>query len=324
MNTKINIIVPVYNCKNYLERSLGSLQKQTFTDWEAICIDDGSTDGSAEVLDEYARQDGRFRIYHKKNGGAAAARNMGLKMAQAEYIAMLDADDELFPDALQNMYEAMSTTSCDLVTSEMEIVGIDGKAKKSHIPFKGYMHMLPRFFARYIRKGPVPFMYKKSVIEQYNLQFPENVTVAEDYVFTFCYGICSQSMYILSNPTYRYFYHIRNESLTMRFGDLKNDFSAYTAFVEAPKKVSDFLHAHDFDKKLKKQYDYELCRDFWLMYYMVHNAFKTKESRNQLKRAVEQCKRELSKRLPWWKQITIIDRHPLLAAKLRKIKNAIS
>lgn len=327
MSEKISIIIPVYNCESTLHRSLGSLQKQTFTNWEAICVDDGSTDGSARLLDEYAREDARFKIYHKENGGAASARNVGLKAAKSAYIAMLDSDDEFFPDALQRMYEAISTTSCDLVTSEVEVIRANGVANRDCIPFKGYMSMLPHFFTRYIRKGPVPFLFKKSIIEQYNLSFPEDLVVAEDYVFTFCYGICSKDIYVLQNPTYRYFYHIREDSLTARFASLKNDFSAYKANVETPLRVSKFMHSHDFDKSLVDQFDCELCHEFWRMYYMIYNAFARVgdyKTLRKLKHSIKACKDEMKSLIPWWKWLIIPNRYPRLVPILRKIKKVIS
>lgn len=326
MREKISVIIPVYNCESTLNRSLGSLLKQTFTDWEAICVDDGSMDGSARILEEYARKDRRFRIYHKENGGAASARNVGLKAAKSSYIVMLDSDDEFFPDALQRMYEAISATSCDLVTSETEVVRANGIAVCDYIPFKGYMPMSPRLFVRYIRKGPFPFLFKKSIIEQYNLSFPEDLVVAEDYVFTFCYGICSKNIYVLQNPTYRYFYHMREDSLTTRFANLMNDFLDYRANVETPLRVSRFLHSHNFDEALVKQYDYVLCCEFWRMYYMIYNAFAKVgdyETLHKLNQSLKPCKEEMKRLIPWWKWLTILNRYPRLTSTLRKIKKTI-
>ena len=88
-----SIIIPVYNVAPYLRECLDSVLKQTFTDWEAICVDDGSTDGSGAILDEYAAKDKRFRVIHQANAGVSAARNAALDVVIGEYICFVDADD---------------------------------------------------------------------------------------------------------------------------------------------------------------------------------------------------------------------------------------
>ena len=93
--TKFTIIIPVYNAEKYLKMALDSVLAQSFQDWECICIDDGSKDGSANILDSYALSDERFKIIHQDNGGEGAARNAGLKIAKGEYVALVDSDDVL-------------------------------------------------------------------------------------------------------------------------------------------------------------------------------------------------------------------------------------
>ena len=92
---KFSIIVPVYNVEAYLIRCLDSLRTQTYGDYEALLVDDGSTDSSGRLCDEYAGRDGRFRVIHRINGGLAAARNTGLDAAGGKYIMFLDSDDYL-------------------------------------------------------------------------------------------------------------------------------------------------------------------------------------------------------------------------------------
>lgn len=89
----LSIIIPVYNVEKYIKMCLDSLLRQKTTDIEFICIDDGSTDDSGIICEQYAKKDKRFRIFHKKNEGVSSARNLGLKMAKGEYIAWVDPDD---------------------------------------------------------------------------------------------------------------------------------------------------------------------------------------------------------------------------------------
>lgn len=112
---KVTVLTAVYNAENYLQQCLDSLKNQTLNDCQFICIDDCSTDGSAEILQRYAAEDSRFQILHTPvNSGQAVARNLGLQFAKGEYVAMLDADDWLAPDALMKAYDTIKETpECD-------------------------------------------------------------------------------------------------------------------------------------------------------------------------------------------------------------------
>lgn len=113
---KISIIIPVYNGEEYLEQCIHSVLSQTFDEMEILCIDDGSTDRSSEIIRRCQAEDGRIYLYHQKNQGAGAARNLGIQLAKGKYIAFLDADDYyLEPDALSLMYktcEAKKMAAC--------------------------------------------------------------------------------------------------------------------------------------------------------------------------------------------------------------------
>ena len=119
---KISVLVAVYNAEKYLHECLDSLIGQTMSDIEVICIDDCSTDGSAHILDDYARRDARIRLLHNEhNEGPSRSRNHGLGIAQGEFITMLDSDDWLSPDALQKAYDAFSGQT-DAVLFDLQMV----------------------------------------------------------------------------------------------------------------------------------------------------------------------------------------------------------
>lgn len=124
-NPKISVIVPVYNVERYLRKCLDSIIAQTFSDWECICVDDGSPDNSGKILDEYAAKDKRFVIIHKENGGVSSARNAGLDMARGEYITFCDSDDWVEADWLLVQYT-------DIVSEDFDvcICGFYGKGKQ--------------------------------------------------------------------------------------------------------------------------------------------------------------------------------------------------
>jgi len=104
---KFSIIVPVYNVAPWLDECLGSVARQQFGDWECICVDDGSADASAEILDAWAKRDARFRVVRQPNAGVAAARNRGLALAAGEYVWFVDGDDVVAVDALAGLAEAI-------------------------------------------------------------------------------------------------------------------------------------------------------------------------------------------------------------------------
>ena len=93
MRPKISVIVPVYNTEKYLDRCIQSILAQTYTDFELLLVDDGSTDSSGAICDKYAEQDSRVRVFHKENGGVSSARNQGLDNAKGEWITFVDSDD---------------------------------------------------------------------------------------------------------------------------------------------------------------------------------------------------------------------------------------
>mgnify|MGYP002521066031 CR=1 FL=1 len=112
---ELSFIIPVYNAEEYLPAALDSLKRQTFPDWEAILVDDGSPDGSGALCDAATQADPRFRVIHQKNAGVGAARNAGLDAAKGTYVHFLDADDSLEPEMAQCTLEAARRENADLV-----------------------------------------------------------------------------------------------------------------------------------------------------------------------------------------------------------------
>lgn len=110
----ISVIVPIYNVEQYLHRALDSILSQTHKDWEAILVDDGSTDSSGRIAEEYAVCDSRFKVVHKSNGGLSDARNAGMQHITGEHLLFLDADDFLHPQLMELCLEAMIRDGSDL------------------------------------------------------------------------------------------------------------------------------------------------------------------------------------------------------------------
>ena len=114
MSKLISIIVPIYNVENYLERCLDSILKQTYKKIEIILVDDGSTDKSGTICDEYAKKDNRIKVIHKKNGGLSDARNHGLAIATGDYIGFVDSDDYIAEDMFETLYNLNEEFKSDI------------------------------------------------------------------------------------------------------------------------------------------------------------------------------------------------------------------
>lgn len=117
-DARISVIVPVYNVARYLEECLESIASQTFLEFEVICVDDGSDDGSGGMLDNYASLDRRFRVIHKDNTGYGASMNIGMDAARGEYVGIVESDDRIKPDFLETLYKAAKEDDLDIVKSE--------------------------------------------------------------------------------------------------------------------------------------------------------------------------------------------------------------
>lgn len=112
----ISIIIPIYKVEQYLKRCLDSVAGQSFQDWEAICVNDGSPDGCGRILEEYSKRDSRFKIINKENGGLSDARNVGMQNAEGEYIIFLDSDDLIHPQTMELSYYLAKRDGADMVT----------------------------------------------------------------------------------------------------------------------------------------------------------------------------------------------------------------
>ncbi|MBQ4070298.1 MAG: glycosyltransferase [Alphaproteobacteria bacterium] len=112
----ISVIIPIYNVEKYLRRCLDSVLNQTFQDWEAICVNDGSPDNSAQIIDEYVAKDSRFKVVTKKNGGLSDARNAGMKVATGDYILYLDSDDFIHPQTMEIAHSLALRDGSDIVS----------------------------------------------------------------------------------------------------------------------------------------------------------------------------------------------------------------
>ena len=183
-NPKVSIIIPVFNTpENLLRDCLESAKNQTLKDIEIICVDDGSTDGSGKILNEYAKSDPRFKVFHQKNEGASVARNNGMKMAKGEYIQLLDSDDRIDLTMSEKCYNAAKDYDADIVKCNCA----DQNGGMGYVNLKNFCGTMPRF--KFLGGRNYIFVWngihKKSYLDRYNIRFPDRTAYGEDYMFNF-------------------------------------------------------------------------------------------------------------------------------------------
>lgn len=234
---KISVIVPVYNVEQYLPRCIDSILSQTFTDFELLLIDDGSTDGSDRICDEYEKQDRRIRVFHKENGGVSSARNLGLANSCGEHIVFIDSDDWIGRTHLEELIKFKDN---DIVIGGKTFVGDYRGADK----FEDNRIYLGDDIGKVLKatltdnKLRVPWakLYKKSIIEENNLLFNLHMKIAEDTVFVQQY-LCHCKSICLINAI-SYFYYLKKGFIKYQLTEsellysLKTTISVYDALSQ--------------------------------------------------------------------------------------------
>ena len=205
---QVSVIIPIYNVERYIKECLDSCRKQTLKDIEFICVDDGSTDTSREIIDEYANKDCRFNVVHQENKGAAAARNVGLDMATGEWIAFMDPDD-YYPDkdTLLVMYDNAVRHGVQICGGSVWLLKSQGRRleKKSRY-FSGYQFSQDGIIAfkdYQFDYGYWRFLYKRELIEKCHIRFPLISNFEDPPFMTQVFSIAG-SFYALRRPTYIY------------------------------------------------------------------------------------------------------------------------
>ena len=187
----VSVIVPVYNIKTLLPRCVASLQAQTWQDFEVWLVDDGSTDGSGELCDEYAVKDARIHALHKENGGQGSARDLGLDHARGEYICYVDSDDEVLPDLLENALRTAREADADVVVYGYykQFLDKDGSALRRsgpNLPALSGVYTYEEFWQdfRKAKYESVPWVRfcRRDYLQKYNIRFT-SLRVGEDAHF---------------------------------------------------------------------------------------------------------------------------------------------
>lgn len=182
---KISVIVPVYNAENYLHRCVDSILAQTFTDFEVLLINDGSTDKSGGICDEYALKDKRFRVFHKDNGGVSSARNLAIENVSGEWVTFLDSDDILPPSSIKSMVEAIQQAKADFYI--FNYLYDETSVKEALEDIISQEELIKGLLTYRINTAPWAKLYKTSYLK--SIRFNTSLQIGEDLLFCFEYAM---------------------------------------------------------------------------------------------------------------------------------------
>ena len=269
---KFSIIVPVYNVEKFLRESLDSIVAQTLKDFEVICVNDGSTDNSLEILNEYAKSDFRFKIISQENQGQGVARNNAIDIAQGKYLLFVDPDDFIESNTLEVLYNKFHETDVDIIQFDYATCKEDGTHKR----VETFKKRLKKYFNYSIKNNQIfnwheikkknlekMFLviwdkaYKTCFIKKYNIRFAPN-KIGEDQLFSISSIFSTNKILYVDIP----FYHYR-----MRFGSSLNKVSDENFCVfENIKLLKDFLVTNnlfgEYESSFEKYLSTALCWNY--------------------------------------------------------------
>ena len=267
--SEISLIMPVYNAEKYLSKALESILRQTFQNFELICIDDGSTDDSRQILSLYADKDERIKVVFQENKGAGATRNDGISYAKSKYIIFLDADDWFESEMLELAYKKISEKDADIVLFAYNMYRENKKADKQ---FKTCLYDNKIFpsdcfsgveFAKHVFDiSPAPWnkMYRRDFIIKNNLIFA-NLASCNDLTFSYSSLAIAKKITFVNQPlvTYRVF---NPDSISAKRS--KNT----VCIIDAINLLKDYL---------KKNYLFDFFEDSYKLFSLKYLSFEYKK-----------------------------------------------
>lgn len=293
MAKKVSIVVSVYNVEKYLNECLDSILNQTYTNLEIITVDDGSTDNSSSILDEYSKKDSRIKVIHQENKGVSSARNLGFDVATGDYIIFLDADDVFKPDMIEKMLNSSLKHNTDItVCSEWGFIDdinkpfdlnidlVRGGVISSGAPFSTQDNL--KFIFNFTVLWAWDKLYKKEFLDLISVRFNEdrNIEASEDMLFVAQTLIKAKTIVCLDDCL---IYHrsFRAQSLEATRKDnapflsltyleekLKSDFIFEDAEQSFINLALSLLYWHAETRLKTKGYEiYSLMHDNWLKYF---------------------------------------------------------
>jgi glycosyltransferase involved in cell wall biosynthesis len=234
----ISVIVPVYNVENYIQQCIESILNQTYTNWELILVNDGSTDNSGAICDRFAKENARVKIIHQKNAGVSVARNNALNVAKGEYITFVDSDDWVEKDYLLSFVKYPLSDDCIVCQGVLH----DHKDKTTIFSWNADANYVIRQNSADKEKeiwntGYIcSKLFSKSIIDRNGLRFDEILHLHEDHIFFYEYLLNVRRIILLTYAGYHY-RHQNNASLSKTMQSSSNYFLSSDMFLKLYPKL---------------------------------------------------------------------------------------
>lgn len=249
----ISLIVPVYNAEKFLPRCLESIKNQSYREMEIILVNDGSTDRSGLICDEYAQKDKRFKVIHKKNGGVSSARNAALSIVSGRYIGFVDPDDWIEPIMFEKLHELIQKNQADIAICGYIKENTDGDILQETVaPSIKVLNRTEVLNSILDLNGFRGFLWNKLFSSKlfhknFEMNFDENIHFCEDLLFCCKAILNAENIVYDSTPYYHYIIHDNNASKA------KYSLKKLTA-LDALENIIRLLNIDDVDKRKYKSY----------------------------------------------------------------------
>lgn len=261
---KIAVIVPLYNVEEYLPRCIDSILNQSFSDFRLILINDGSTDRSGDICDEYKEKDNRIKVIHQENMGISMARNNGIENVKEDYVTFVDSDDYIHRDMLKILYRTLNKYKGDISVCQFELsyedIRIEDEELENHSITKNNRQAVDMIVGESNVNMIVPWgkLYKRRLFE--NIKYPEGKYHEDEFV---TYKLIYKAKKVVINTEELYYYTQRKQSIT---GSTYN--SKRLVKLEALKEAIDFFKDHD-EKELESRARLRYLMNIQIGYYKV-------------------------------------------------------
>ena len=275
MRELVTIIVPVYNVEEYVEECINSLIKQNYDNLEIILVDDGSTDSSGNICEQFKNKDNRIKVVHQNNGGLSAARNTGIKNATGNFYAFIDSDDFISENYIETLYKTLNAYDCDIAISNMVRIFENEEKTSFYSPTKNVEILSSNERFKTLNQPSVCNKLFRAELFK-NVDFP----IRKYYEDTFVYHkVLYNAKRVVYTGIDGYFYRCRLSSI---LGDNKFN-NKYFDFIEAVEERCKFL----IEKEINP-YAYEACLSYYAAYSnAVKKIDKTKANEEKFKKASE-------------------------------------
>ena len=280
-NITVSIVIPVYNVDIYLDKCLQSISAQTYKNWECLLIDDGSTDNSGAICDKQTKDDKRFRVVHKKNGGVSSARNLGIKEAKGEWVTFVDADDFVGEGYLQGLIEPLlEGNKLDFVHGGCTNYE-NGRITTVNQEYEYYIGEDKGRLFRSFRGLVVSKLFRTSILREKELLFDEGMKIAEDMAFTMDYLFFVNSYAFVPEKSY---YYRRDNENSATHKKKWHEYDQYRqSFIHLYQATVDYTHKFGIkENNYQLRYEQRANHYYEMLRSLYHDSHITRKKRIQI------------------------------------------